>query len=178
MWIANRAGELQLDGEGQRDVGDLSDLHSTASTALRLTASEVENCYDSSDREEQRGFRPFSRTCEHLGRSRADIGCLKCRHSLSKERKIGWDGNRTRACARHIPQPFPRRLRPTSFRSHRVDHPPRSHRRRVPTGTTLPTHLRSVDLSAWRFASFRSAGVHPRPLDRRSPDGWVMRGDR
>ena len=35
-----------------------------------------------------------------------------------KEMKIGSDGSRTRACAGHIPQPFSRRLRPTSFRSH------------------------------------------------------------
>ena len=59
---------------------------------------------------------------------------------------------------------------------HRVDHPPRSHRRRVPTRTTLPNHLRSVDSSARSFASFRSARLHPWPLDSRSPEGWVMRG--
>ena len=59
---------------------------------------------------------------------------------------------------------------------HRVDHPPGSHWRRVPTRTTLPTHLRSVDSSAWSFASFRSARLHPWPLDSRIPEGWVMRG--
>ncbi len=59
---------------------------------------------------------------------------------------------------------------------HRVDHPPRSHRRRVPTRTTLPTHLRSVDSSARSFASFRSVRLHPWPLDSRSPERWVMRG--
>ena len=31
---------------------------------------------------------------------------------------MGSDGSRTRACPSHVPQPFPRRLRPTSFRSH------------------------------------------------------------
>ena len=77
-----------------------------------------------------------------------------------------------------IAEPFPRRLRTTSFRSHRVDHPPRSHRRRVPTCMTLPTHLRSVDLSAWSLTSFRRARVQPWLLDSRSPDGWVMRGDK
>ena len=59
---------------------------------------------------------------------------------------------------------------------HRVDHSPRSQRRRVPTCTTLSIHLRSVDLSAWSFASFRSARLHPWPLDARTPGGWVMRG--
>jgi len=59
---------------------------------------------------------------------------------------------------------------------HRVDHPPRSHRRRVPTRTMLPIHLRSVDSSAWIFASFRSARLHPWPQDSRIPEGWVMRG--
>ena len=49
---------------------------------------------------------------------------------------------------------FPRRLRPTSFRSHATvsDHPPRSHRRRASTRTTLPTHLRSVQSCAQCFA--------------------------
>ena len=59
---------------------------------------------------------------------------------------------------------------------HRVDHPPRSHRRRVPTRTTLPTHLRSVDSSARSFASFRSVRHRPTPLDSRNPERWVMRG--
>ena len=58
----------------------------------------------------------------------------------------------------------------------RVDDPPRSHRRRVPTRTTLPTHLRSVDSSARSFTSFQPVRFHPWPLDSRSAEGWVMRG--
>ena len=58
----------------------------------------------------------------------------------------------------------------------RVDDPPRSHRRRVPTRTTLPTHLRSVDSSARSFTSFQPVRLHPWPLDSRSAEGWVMRG--
>ena len=95
-----------------------------------------------------------------------------------KEMKIGSDGSRTRACAGHIPQPFPRRLRPTSFRSHATVST--IHREVIgvayPTRMTLPTHLRSVDSSARSFASFRSARRHPWPLDSRSPEDWVMRG--
>ena len=59
---------------------------------------------------------------------------------------------------------------------HGVDHPPRSHRRRIPTRTTLPAHLRSANLSARSFASFRSARLHPWPLDSRSPEGWAILG--
>jgi len=58
----------------------------------------------------------------------------------------------------------------------RVDDPPRSHRRPVPTRTTLPTHLRSVDSSARSFTSFQPVRLHPWPLDSRSAEGWVMRG--
>ncbi len=33
-------------------------------------------------REETRGISSFYKTCEHMRRPRADIGCLRCRHSL------------------------------------------------------------------------------------------------
>ena len=74
-------------------------------------------------REETHGVSSILQTCEHVYRPRADIGCPRCRHSLPqaskwKEMKIGSDGSRTRTCASHVPQPFPRRLRPASFTSH------------------------------------------------------------
>ena len=50
-------------------------------------------------REETERISSIHQRCEHVRRPRADIGCLRCRHSLWKETSIRSDGNRTRACA-------------------------------------------------------------------------------
>ena len=129
-------------------------------------------------REETHGTSSILQTCEHVPRARADVGCVRCRHTLWRKTKIGSYGSRTRACASHVPQTFPRRLRPKLFTIHATVSPIhrevngvayRPARRSRPTYgpcTRAPSALRSS----------RSARLCSWQLDRQSPEDWVMRG--
>ena len=68
-------------------------------------------------RDESSGLGRFSRPCDHLCSTSADIGCLRRSHSSYREMRIDPDDSSTRACERQILKALPRRLRPPSLTS-------------------------------------------------------------
>lgn len=61
------------------------------------------------------GISSIHQACDHLRRTRADIGCLRRGQSLYRVRRIGFNNSGTRNCATQIPAAFPRGLRPPSL---------------------------------------------------------------
>lgn len=137
----------------------------------RAARNSPSSARDIGRREETHGISSILQTCEHVPRARADVGCVRCRHTLWRKTKIGSYGSRTRACASHVPQTFPRRLRPILFTIHATVSPIhrevngvayRPARRSRPTYgpcTRAPSALRSS----------RSARLCSWQLDRQSP---------
>ena len=110
MWIANRAGELQLDGEGQGDVADFSNFHPTASTGLRLIANAVRHRCDFSPSNETSGNLRFvtranARAVARRARTPSPAG------SSYGQMRIFYCDSATYRCATVETDLFPARLR-------------------------------------------------------------------